>query len=171
MSHIIDVFEVARTQTTVSGSIALGEMPELAMSVADLEGEGLSYEITGMGTIERLPAASLKISGRAVMACARCLQPVVVPVDREVVFCFVKSEEEADSLPLDEEDEEIEVIVGSRRLSIAAWVQEETILSLPAMPMHDDCSLAWEDDEEEAPQPEEEKPNPFAVLAGLKTKN
>ena len=168
MSHIIDVFEVARAKTTVTGTIPLDEMPELAMSVADLEGEGLRYEVTGLGTIERLPAASLKIEGAVVMACARCLQSVTVPVEREVVFCFVKNEEEADKLPLDEEDDEIEVIVGSRRLSVAAWVQEETILSLPSMPMHDDCDLDWEEEEEEELPAAEEKPNPFAALAALK---
>ena len=171
MSHIIDIFEVARAKTTVTGTIPLDEMPELALSVAEVEGEGLRYEITGMGTIERLPAATLKIEGDVVMACARCMQSVTVPVDREVVFCFVKNEEEADNLPLEEEDDEIEVIVGSRRLSIAAWVQEETILSLPSMPMHEDCDLDWEEEEDEEIPVEEEKPNPFAALAALKTKH
>ena len=49
---------------------------------------------------------------------------------------------------------------------MADWVQEEAILSLPAMPLHDDCEMAYENTSDE--EVEAEKPNPFAALAALK---
>lgn len=49
---------------------------------------------------------------------------------------------------------------GARSLSVADWVQEEAILSLPAMPLHDDCEMAYENTSDE--EVEAEKPNPFA---------
>ena len=55
---------------------------------------------------------------------------------------------------------------GSRSLSVADWVQEEAILSLPAMPLHDDCEMDYENTSDEVV--EAEKPNPFAALAALK---
>ena len=53
-----------------------------------------------------------------------------------------------------------------RSLSVADWVQEEAILSLPAMPLHDDCEMDYENTSDEVV--EAEKPNPFAALAALK---
>ena len=57
-------------------------------------------------------------------------------------------------------------VVASRSLSVADWVQEEAILSLPAMPLHDDCEMDYENTSDEVV--EAEKPNPFAALAALK---
>ncbi len=165
MSLTLDVFEIARTRQTVEGTLELDEMPELAHFIDALEGP-MRFSITGLGIIERLPAASLSIEGTAVMQCARCNEPVSVPVARELTFRFTKTEAEANALPLDEEGDDEEVIVGSRSLSVADWVQEEAILSLPAMPLHDDCEMAYENTSDE--EVEAEKPNPFAALAALK---
>ena len=161
MSLTLDVFEIARTRQTVEGTLELDEMPELAHFIQALEGS-LKFSVTGLGIVERLPAASLSFEGTVVMQCARCNEPVSVPVSRELVFRFTKTEAEANALPLDEE----EVIVGSRSLSVADWVQEEAILLLPAMPLHDDCEMDYENTSDEVV--EAEKPNPFAALAALK---
>lgn len=123
------------------------------------------FSVTGLGIVERLPAASLSFEGTVVMQCARCNEPVSVPVSRELVFRFTKTEAEANALPLDEEGDDEEVIVGSRSLSVADWVQEEAILSLPAMPLHD-CEMDYENTSDEVV--EAEKPNPFAALAAPK---
>ncbi len=165
MSLTLDIFEIARTRQTVEGTLELDEMPELAHFIQALE-EPMKFSVTGLGIIERLPAASLTIEGSAVMQCARCNEPVTVPVFRELTFRFTKTEEEANALPLDEEGDDEEVIVGSRSLSVADWVQEEAILSLPAMPLHDDCEMEYENTDDEVI--EAEKPNPFAALAALK---
>lgn len=168
MSLTLDVFEIARTGQTVEGELTLDDMPELAASVLELEGP-IRFSVTGLGVIERLPAARLEIEGSVVMTCARCNDPVVYPIDGELVFRFTKTEAEANALPLDEEGDDEEVIVGSRALSVAAWVQEEVLLSLPAMPVHEDCEMDFEADDEEMIM--SEKPNPFAALAALKKNN
>ena len=63
----------------------------------------------------------------------------------------------------DEEDED--VLVGSRNFDLEKWVEEEAILALPRMVVHDACEARMGDGEE--PQ-EEKRPNPFAALAALK---
>lgn len=165
MSLTLDIFEIARTRQTVEGELQLEEMPELAAFVESLEGP-LTFSVTGLGVIERLPAASLRFAADVVMQCARCNEPVVYSIERELTFRFTKTEAEANALPLDEEGDDEEVIVGSRSLSVADWVQEEAILSLPAMPVHEDCEMDFEPDPEEVVM--SEKPNPFAALAALK---
>ena len=94
MSLTLDVFEIARTRQTVEGTLELDEMPELAHFIQALEGS-LKFSVTGLGIVERLPAASLSFEGTVVMQCARCNEPVSVPVSRELVFRFTKTEAEA----------------------------------------------------------------------------
>ena len=62
MSLTLDVFEIARTRQTVEGTLELDEMPELAHFIQALEGS-LKFSVTGLGIVERLPAASLSFEG------------------------------------------------------------------------------------------------------------
>ena len=50
---------------------------------------------------------------------------------------IVATEEEADEFPLD--DDEVEVIVGSRQFDLVDLIEEELLLSLPLVPKHDVC--------------------------------
>ena len=78
------------------------------------------------------------------MQCARCNEPVSVPVSRELVFRFTKTEAEANALPLNEEGDDEEVIVGSRRISPSPTGFGGGDPALPAMPLHDDCEMDYE---------------------------
>ncbi|MNS67382.1 hypothetical protein D3C72_1006320 [compost metagenome] len=90
---------------------------------------------------------------------------------------MVESEEAADAAPMD--DDEVDVIAGSKRFSLLDLIEDEVLLALPVAPKHDVCptvheSLVTGSDGEAQPEaePEEEKrPSPFAALAGLKTKH
>jgi uncharacterized protein len=50
-------------------------------------------------------------------------------------------------------------------MDIAAWVEDEAILSLPLVPRHDDCHTRLP---AEVASEAAERPKPFAVLADLK---
>lgn len=168
----VDIFDFALSLRTLEGEVRLEQMPELAKIVKEIQDDSLRFTAVGVGTIRGLPAVSLTIEGTVMVTCARCMDLTAVDIDREVTFLIVKSEAEADRLPLDEEGEDEDVIVGSQHFSLAQWVQEEAILSIPAMPMHDDCDVDWEPVDEPADEaPVQEKENPFAALAALKTKN
>lgn len=164
----IDIFEFARNRARLEGSFKVAELGELGSFLANDEGE-VRFEAEGLGEIRGRPAARLSIESDLFMPCARCNGPVPVEADNEAVFLFVKSEAEADAIPVDEDGEDEEVAVGSKRFSVAEWVAEEAILSLPSRAEHEDCAqeALWRDEEGEASVAE--KPNPFAALAGLKT--
>ena len=95
---------------------------------------------------------------------------MAVRLESEAVFLLAKSEEEANAMPIEEDAEDEDVVVGSKRFNLAEWAEEEAILTLPSAARHDACDEAeWAqtpDDEPEAPK----RPNPFAALAALKTK-
>lgn len=98
---------------------------------------------------------------RLVLQCQRCLEglPTTVRVDRR--FLFVRDEDEAARL-----DEELEddVLVLSRELDLHALLEDELLLAMPLVPMHEACAapLAGPDT---LPSPR----SPFEALAALRS--
>ncbi len=100
------------------------------------------------------------------MQCQRCLTPVSAPVLAERSFRFVA--DEATAAALDDESEE-DILVLSREFHGLELVEDELIMALPLVPMHEVCPVAVQ---MEAADPEvdaaQARPNPFAALASLK---
>lgn len=163
-----DIFELSRARAEISGDFTGDELPAL-ISMLDSEFGAVRVHWKAVGTAGRreLPGADLTIDAQITTRCVRCGEPVTLEIEKTVSFLFVKSEAEADAMPI-EEDGDDEIVVGSRKFDVAAWVEEELILSLPLFAQHDDC-----EPDEERMQTEEtpetmQRTNPFACLAALK---
>ena len=102
------------------------------------------------------------------LLCQRCLTPVDVPLAVERSFRFVADEATAEAL--DDEAEE-DLLASSREFDLRELIEDELLMALPVVPLHEECpvpvNLASSDEDFEAVI--EEKPNPFAALAGLGT--
>ena len=104
------------------------------------------------------------------LTCQRCLGPVDVGLQIAREFRFVASEEVAEQ---QDDDCEEDLLVQSREFDLAGLIEDEVLLALPLVPRHDACpqaptlSAVDADFDDGAPA----KPNPFAVLAGLKGKS
>ncbi len=110
----------------------------------------------------------LQADAQVPLTCQRCLKPVLVNllVDRD--FRFVP--DEATAMAEDDEVEE-DLLVLSSEFDLLALVEDELLMDLPLVPMHEACEsehVPTSDDPDGAAVAE--KPNPFAVLAALKTK-
>ena len=163
-SRTCDVVELARQGQVIEGTLPVSELPRLAASVAEPTGT-LVYRILGRVDDRGRAGALLHLAGDLALSCQRCGRPLSFHLERDAAFRFVASEEELNALPLDDDDE-AEAIVGGRSTDIAAWLEEEAILSLPLVPRHDDCHPMAAEAREEATG--SARPNPFAVLAQLK---
>jgi uncharacterized protein len=76
------------------------------------------------------------------------------------------TEEELEKLPETREG----VVMAEEGLDVVALIEDELLLSLPMIPMHDDPSCNRVLNElKEGGSAEESRPSPFAVLAALKT--
>lgn len=100
------------------------------------------------------------------LTCQRCLGPVDVPVQIDRTFRFVESEAQAE---LEDDESAEDVLVLSQDFDLAGLIEDEVLMDLPVVPRHEACPvaiklMATDADFEEAPA----KPNPFAVLVGLK---
>jgi uncharacterized protein len=112
------------------------------------------------------PEVWLHVRAEAQMSleCQRCLQPVGAPLSARRSFRFVADEATAAEIDADCEDD---VLALTRALNLHDLVEDELILSLPLVPMHEACPEPLEAPAKDEP-PAEERPNPFAALAALK---
>ncbi|OVZ63029.1 hypothetical protein CDO44_03820 [Pigmentiphaga sp. NML080357] len=171
----IDAFEFVRLGRSLEGSTPLARFVRLL--------EGLP---------EQDPAAVVRWSARAdrgplgeplirldvetvlTLQCQRCLGPLATPIESEVALQLVETEAELDDPDVFDESDmdaieagrDFEKVLGSRRFDLLEQVEDELILSVPYVPRHDVCPSGG-GKSGDAP---DDKPSPFAVLAGLKTR-
>jgi uncharacterized protein len=132
---------------------AVGESGEVAVSV------GIHRDTQGLILIEG------RMSSAVALCCQRCLEPVVTDIDVELKLWLLRDESKADLLA---EDADYLVLDEEGRIALADALEDELILALPLVPLHEDCEMyqAGGAENEEAEDPKRE--NPFQVLAALK---
>jgi uncharacterized protein len=198
----IDLFEFARAGRHAAGAVRVSQLPRMLNEVpADApdrdttftwQAEGSTQpELQDDGTEGPQPYLRLAVHGSAWLECQRCLSPYQQAFDVDAVYRIVNTEAEAEEFPLDED--EVDVIVGSRQFDLIDLIEEELLLALPLVPKHDVCPAVHEslvsgvageeasdpgsdpDDDPEAGDgvaksegDEAQKPNPFAALEALK---
>lgn len=167
----LDVKHAAQASQQLSGQDVLAHYERLMEETQGLGGQN-AVNWTARGALQPdakgqpQPWLFLNVSTSLPLTCQRCLGPVDVPVQIERAFRFVETEAQAEQ----EDDESPEdLLVLSREFDLAALIEDEVLMDLPVVPRHDTCPLpvklaAVDVDFEEALP----KPNPFAVLAGLK---
>jgi uncharacterized protein len=102
------------------------------------------------------------------LTCQRCMTPVDSPIEVDQWYRFVATEEIA--MAEDDEAEE-DLLVMEPQFDLLAVLEDELIMALPVVPMHEVCPVALQmrvGDADADAGVAEEKPNPFAVLAQLK---
>jgi uncharacterized protein len=173
-----DLFAFIRAGEQASGSIGLNDMPRLrAEQAADAPADAnVQFRwrmqgsvrdqtfVAGQPTHQRL-FVDLEVDGAVWLQCQRCLKGYEQALPVRTRLEVMRSEAEADAAPLD--DDEADVIVGSRSFDLITQIEDELLLALPVSPRHAVCPDEVLPEAVEA----EKKPSPFAVLANLKTKH
>ncbi len=180
----LDLRACAQKAETLSGQAPLAafarlteDLPELA-SLAPVRwsahaefrqplGE-LTPEVDRSVTPEPQLWLHLQADAEVPQTCQRCLSPYAQPVEVDRWFRFVASEEVA--LTEDDASEE-DLLVFEPRLDLVALLEDELLMELPLVPMHEQCPEPVRMSAGELPASvEEEKPHPFAALASLKAR-
>ena len=167
----LDVKQAGQTALQLSGQDQLVNYERLMEETAGLGAQNpLNWSVRAalQPDAQGLPQVwlFLSLSTSLPQTCQRCLGPVDVPLTIERAFRFVETEAQAEQ----EDDASPEdLLVLSRDFDLAALIEDEVLMDLPVVPRHETCPVPVKlaavdaDFEEIAP-----KPNPFAVLAGLK---
>lgn len=169
----LDLLAFARNAAHLHGEIDLAGWPRLALEQHGntLAAGAVAWQLQGRALPQEGGADQIwldvKASLQLPMQCQRCLGAVLQTVQAERSFRFVA--DEATAAAMDDEVEE-DILVISRNLDALALVEDELILSLPLVPLHEVCPEAWP---MSTVDPEFEmaaaRPNPFEILAALKT--
>jgi uncharacterized protein len=166
---IIDAFEFARKGLEASGSLAIEQLERLDV----LERSGsLEWRATGSCDADGRPFLGLAVKGKLVLACQRCLEPMVHEVNVGSQLLLARDEAQAAAVPL--EELEFDAVVGSERFDLGELIEDEIILSLPLVPKHDRCKDAqsgWRAEDHAASEQVALRTSPFAGLAGAKRGN
>ena len=164
---IVDAFAFCRNGEQQSGEIALPELTRLqAECVSDtpatlqwtLAGHGADGSDTSVaGAHARL---HVTVSGTISLICQRCLSPFEFEIDSASTVIFAKDEKSADELDAMLEEDDVEVVVGSKSFDVMELIEDEALLAIPLSPKHEVCP----DKEKLDAFVTAKKESPFAVL-------
>ena len=170
----LDVRVFSRDGATLSGQAPLAQWARLRAESEDglvsppVQWQARGEAVSEVGAQDQV-WLHLQVNAVLPLLCQRCLSPVLTAVDVDRSYRFVA--DEATAMALDDEEEE-DLLVISREFNLIDLVEDEVILAMPLVPLHDTCpeplSMSAEDPRFE--QEEEKRPHPFAALAGLKVK-
>ncbi len=141
-------------------------MQRLGASLVSDEGEAeveMKFDVDN----ERRAVVQVRVLAQVQLICQRCLEPMDCTLSAERLLGVVMNEAQAERLPSNYEP----LFVTEEPLFLSDLIEDELILSLPIVPRHSDeqCALATTT-EKGTDNADKTADNPFAVLAGLKTK-
>lgn len=139
----LDVAAFAADGATLQATDELGAYPRLASEAcAPAASRPVSWTAHGQKRGDAAwpdqPWLHLEAQTALPMTCQRCLEPVDVALEVDRWFRFV--EDEATAAAQDEESEE-DVLALSRDFSLRRLVEDELLLALPLVPMHERCPV------------------------------
>ena len=108
-----------------------------------------------------------KVSTEVEVACQRCMQPMLLKLDANIKLGLISSEEYVDRLPEGYDP----WLVSDKDMSLAYMLEEELLLVVPLVAMHEEDCSDYLQEQEKRKQTENieetEKKNPFSVLKDL----
>jgi DUF177 domain-containing protein len=131
---LIDSLSFARVGGRLSGSYPLAELPRLEEILHGVEG-GVDWQLEGLVRDGR-PCLRVTVSGRLELVCQRCLKPYPHELRSETLMPLARSE--AELAGWEREDPLLDCLLADSRLDVQMLVEDEILLSLPAVPKHPD---------------------------------
>jgi len=160
-------FKLARQGQTLHGVVSVDGLERLTTLLSDSHGH-IEVSLQFGKDLQGINFVRGHLSANVNMICQRCMKPMPVQVEADVSLGIVSSDERAAQLP-----EEFEaLIVEEEPIALARIVEDELILALPIVALHENqgCEPVLEKLQAEADRIElaEQKANPFAALSDLK---
>ena len=167
--YVVDADVCARAGSTIARHFSAADLPRLG-EAGGREGSSIEANFQ-FAHFDGRPAVSGELHGTAVLTCQRCMQPVPVAIDDSFQVLVVDEERS------DEPGGFEPVVAKPSRLDLRWLVEEQVLLALPLVPMHenDDCAenaVAADDigAASEEPADEEVRQQPFRNLRDLMRK-
>lgn len=129
---VIDSLRFAEAGGQMSGRYSLQELGRLHDVLASRDGS-LHWRLEG-GREAGRPVLRVHVEGSLTLVCQRCLEPCVIPIEIETVLPIAR--DEAELSRWESEDPLLDGLVAEPHLDVRDLVEDEVLLSLPAIPKH-----------------------------------
>jgi uncharacterized protein len=159
-----DPRKFAQQGISLQGFVPVKALPRLAEAVQDASGD-LQIDLVFAINEEKKKVITGHASADLTLVCQRCLEQVSVPVESNISLAVVWDEEEAEKLP-----ESLDPwIVGEGLADFYEMIEEEMLLSLPAVAYHEEQCVDHQLFSSGQPVEVKKAKNPFQVLEQLKS--
>lgn len=167
-TRYIDTYQLGRSQGRLAGCLPLRGLTRLLCGLGEQDDVVVRWSVQGEANGSGMYFLLVRVKACLQLECQRCLGPVAWPIDTRTRLQLVSASAlEADVHDLDAQEDMVERIADSHRLDVQALVEDELILGLPYVPMHEKCPSLSKHAASE-PGDDEKRPSPFAVLGNLK---
>lgn len=162
----VDPVKSALKRSDYRGVMACSEMERLSGAVVKTD-DWVDVEVQFEKDAQGLTVFHGKLDTNVTLVCQRCNGEFDYSL--HVPFCFSPVQGQQDTETLPEAYEPVEVN-DHGEVSLLQIFEDELILSLPIVALHaeKDCKVTSDDMQFGEIEPEQERPNPFAVLKELK---
>ncbi|MCE3253108.1 MAG: nucleic acid-binding protein [Cellvibrio sp.] len=159
-----DPRKFAQHGVCLEGVIPVAELPRVVEATESSDGE-IQVKLEFTISEERKKVVIGNASADLTLVCQRCLEPVTVPVESSISLAIVWDEEAAKALP-----ERFDPWIASEGIAdLYDMVEEELLLSLPAVAYHEEPCLDSKLYSSGKPVEVKKEKNPFQVLEQLKS--
>ncbi|XKM13174.1 23S rRNA accumulation protein YceD [Orbaceae bacterium ac157xtp] len=164
----IDPIKAAQKKLDYIGIYPAKTANRIAKSVESVDSD-IECRLSFYFDERRLCVISIDAKVSLTLLCQRCQKPFEQAIHITNQFSPVKSDAQAEALP---EYYEPALVNEFGEVDMLALIEDEIILSLPIAPVHDSehCEVSEADFVFGDIPDEDDKPNPFAILASLKNK-
>ena len=172
LPEYVDPWRLADREDHISSAVQLSEFPRLRSALLSDDGE-VSFQLDFSRDEKRRARIKGRVNATLVVECQRCLKALELKIDSEINLAVIEVAEQAERIP--DECDPVQAEDGLVRL--LDIVEDELILAIPQVPMHEPnkCALVYDNSaSDEIPELSQDSEtagsNPFAVLAQLKSK-
>lgn len=163
-SHV-DPRKLADRAAILEGELPFESLPRFSEPLADKAGS-VRAKFVFEREERRVAVIRFELDAEVKMVCQRCLELAAMPVHVECTYLIVREGASDSVVPKGYEAVE----VGEELLDLLTLAEDELLLALPIVPLHDseDCQQLAGVVEPDTQQNEISRSNPFDVLAQLK---
>lgn len=163
--YLIDPAVFAAEKRRLEFSAALRSFDERVWPHEYFAGRDAEISVRLQGGVDRWqrPFLDLAVKADLPLQCQRCMQPVETALDETARIVLFSDEDKLDEAMLS--DDELEGMLCPKELDVRELAEDQILMAMPYAPRHEECG------NETLSAVNQDKPNPFAVLAGLKRNN
>ena len=174
LPEFIEPYRLAETQRILTGDLPIARMKRLLPLLQSDAGEARVNLVFGVDETGQANATG-EVQTIVTLQCQRCMEPMQVSINSKVSLAFVSSEKQAQELP-----SYYEPLIVEEETSLSELVEDEIILALPAVPLHESEQCLMRDEYTRGAQRDTSdvtetsnagvRQNPFSILETLRKK-